>query len=124
MEKVKVRLVYVPAVTLALPRKAESVWSCVTFTGMGLVPGKSETLPGASVAPVRFSWKKRTVTPEGGVSVTVRLTGTVAGAVAGVFSGAGVTTEDWLPHPAMNNTNTAMKRRSAAFRILTSANLG
>jgi hypothetical protein len=53
--------------------------------GMGLVLLKSDTgVPdvadvgcGVSEAPVMLNWKNRTVTPLGGVSVTVIPTGTV-----------------------------------------------
>jgi hypothetical protein len=82
-----------------------------------LEPGKSETLPGDRVAPVMLNWKNRTVTPAGGVSVTVRLTGTVAGFTG--LSGV-VVTWDWLPHPNMNSKNTAMKRNCADLRIYAS----
>ena len=62
-----------------------------------------------------LSWKNRTVTPAGGVSVTVRLT-----AGFGLLGGV-VVTEDWLPHPAINRRNTTVKRNSAALRIFASS---
>jgi hypothetical protein len=65
-----------------------------------------------------LSWKNRTVTPAGGVSVTVRLTGTSAG--FGLLGGGVVVIEDWLPHPAINRRNTTIKRNSAALRIFAS----
>jgi hypothetical protein len=48
---------------------------------MGLLVFKSETLPLEVLreAAVMLNWKKRTVTPAGGESVTVRLTGTPYG---------------------------------------------
>jgi hypothetical protein len=81
---------------------------------------KRETVPPEEfdrVAPVMLSWKNRTVTPLGGLSVTVRLTGAVDGfeLLAG-----GVVTWDWLPHPDINRRNTAIKRNRAALRIFAS----
>jgi len=74
-----------------------------------LVLLKSETVPPeelVSVAPVMLNWKNKTVTPFGGVSVTVRPTGTWVRFVAGVV---GVGACDWLPHPDINSRNTARK---------------
>jgi hypothetical protein len=81
---------------------------------------KSDTLPppeAAKDACVIFNWKNRTVTPLGGVSVTVRLTGTLAGLE--LPSGA-VVTEDWLPHPDTNRKIPAMVRKGAVPRIVAS----
>jgi hypothetical protein len=51
--------------------------------GMGLVLLKSDTFApdcDVSVAPVMLNWKNRTVTPAGGLSPTVKPTGTVSAA--------------------------------------------
>jgi hypothetical protein len=90
---------------------------------------KSETLPDdeddevVREAPVMSSWKNRTVTPAGGVSVTDRLTGTLSAAgVVGVVEVAWGC--DWLPHPDINRRNTMVKRSNAALRIFASKDQG
>jgi hypothetical protein len=60
------------------------------------------------------SWKKSTVTPAGGVSVTVMLTGTSAWFVT---IPAPPDIEDPPPHPEMKTENTAMMKNAAALRI-------
>ena len=67
-----------------------------------------------------LNWKNRTVTPAGGVSVTVRLTGTSAGFEPPIGV---VPTEDWLPHPDINRRNTAMMQHCAALCIFASERL-
>ena len=97
-------------------RKAESVWSWETLMGTGLALLKSETLVPEEVvklAPVMLNWKKRTVTPAGGVSVTERPTGTVAG--AGLLTS--VVVPDWLPQPAIKSENATMSNDIAVLRI-------
>jgi hypothetical protein len=79
--------------------------------------GRSDTvLPEdeVSVAAVMFNWKKRTVTPAGGVSVTESPTGDCDRfelvVVAGVF-------DDWLPQLDMKTSIAPMKSSSATRRI-------
>jgi hypothetical protein len=87
------------------------------LTGTGLLLLTSETvLPDweVKVAPVMLNWKNKTVTPAGGVSVTVRLTGAVCAAEVLVVVGV---VEDWLPQPVMNRRNAKTKRNIAALRI-------
>jgi hypothetical protein len=84
--------------------------------GTGFVLLKSETVVPEEVvrlAPVMLNWKKRTVTPAGGVSVTVRPTGTFV--VTGLLTSGVV--PDWLPQPAINNENATMSRDNAFLRI-------
>jgi hypothetical protein len=71
---------------------------------------------GVSVAPVMFNWKNRTVTPSGGVSVTVIPTGAVF--PDGLFVVEVV--EDWLPHPAMKRPTTTVNRARVTLRIFAS----
>jgi hypothetical protein len=80
---------------------------------MGLVLLKSETFPGDSEAPVMLNWKNRTITPGGGVSVTIKPTRAVpAAGLVSVFE----VTEDWLPHPVINRRTAVINRASVAFR--------
>lgn len=88
---------------------------------MGLVLLKSDTLPPdceVSVAPVMLSWKYSTVTPLGGVSVTVIPTGVVP--LDGLVFVSGEVAGDWLPHPAMNRMTTMINRASVNLRIFAS----
>jgi len=86
---------------------------------MGFVLLNSDTpLPdcGVSVAPVTLTWKNRTATPPGGVSVIVIPTGTLPGNELEVSGGV----EDWLPHPVINTTTATVERNNAALSILAS----
>jgi len=81
---------------------------------------KSVTLPPeefVSVAPVIVNGKNKIVTPAGGVSVTVRPTGTlpITGSLGGVEA-----TWDWLPQLAITSGIATVKRSSVALRILAS----
>src|SRR5713101_8403790 len=68
---VRVRLVKVPAGTVAVLRNADSVSSCFTSIWIGPLPPSRSTLPGLSVAPATFTSNDSSVTPAGGVSVIV-----------------------------------------------------
>ena len=89
LANVSLRLLYVPAVTLAVLKNAESACNCVTSIWMGVLLLSSETgepVVGVRVASVKLTWKKRTETPAGGSSVMVIETGTVpADCVTAVF---------------------------------------
>ena len=101
-------------------RKAESAWSWVTSTWIGVLLLSRETAgPDAGVreASVRLTWKNRTDTPAGGSSVMVRDTGTVP--VDEAEDGAEGELPEFVPHPLSNeNIMAEKKRKNAAFRIL------
>src|SRR5215471_2344039 len=71
LAKVRFRLVYVPGFTPAVFKNADSVSSSSTSIRTGPRPASKSTPPGLSVAPVTLTSKESTVTPMGGVSVTV-----------------------------------------------------
>ena len=68
---VRFRLVYVPGATLAVFRNPDSVSRFSTSIRTGPRPASKSTLPGLSVAPVTLTSNESTLTPAGGVSVTV-----------------------------------------------------
>src|SRR5262252_9484334 len=69
--KVRFKLVYVPGDTPAVFKNADSVSSSSTSMRTGPRPASKSTPPGLSVAPVTLTSNESTVTPVGGVSVTV-----------------------------------------------------
>src|SRR5713226_6788301 len=78
LANVRVRLVNVPAGTVAVLRNADSVSSCFTSIWIGPLPPSRSTPPGLSVAPVTLTSNDSSVTPVGGVSVIVTDTAAAA----------------------------------------------
>src|SRR6266567_1606694 len=68
---VRFKLVYVPGATLAVFKNPDSVSRFSTSIRTGPRPASKSTLPGLSVAPVTLTSNESTLTPAGGVSVTV-----------------------------------------------------
>src|SRR5579859_6652506 len=66
--KVRVKPVYVPGMTLAVLRNADSVSRSFTSMLTGPLPASKSTLPGVNVAPVTLTSKESSATPVGGVS--------------------------------------------------------
>src|SRR6266478_2200121 len=84
LANVRVRLVNVPAGTVAVLRNADSVSSCFTSIWIGPLPPSKSTLPGFSVAPVTLTSNDSSVMPAGGASVIVTETAAAPAAAAAV----------------------------------------